>query len=68
MYQSKKRCPLTKELCGDDCAWWDDVKDCGMLSSVKQFASAMEALAEHRSHNKSQAGGKRLNTEYLNIN
>jgi hypothetical protein len=68
MYESKKVCPLTKARCGDDCAWWDDVKDCGMLSAVKHFASAMEALAEYRSQSKSQAGRKRLNTEYLNIN
>ncbi len=68
MYQSKKRCPLTKKSCASDCGWFDDIADCGMLSAVKDLSLAMQELLAHRRQSQSINASKRTNSGYSEYN
>jgi hypothetical protein len=68
MYQSKKRCPLTKQFCSSDCAWWDDVSDCGMFSVIKDFSLAMQELLAYRRQSQSINSRQRSNYEVSSLN
>jgi hypothetical protein len=68
MYQSKKRCPLTKQSCASDCAWFDDIADCGMLSAVKDLSLAMQELTARRRQSQTIDNGQRFNKAPSDLN
>jgi hypothetical protein len=68
MYRSKKRCPLTKQSCASDCAWFDDCYDCALLAAIKDFSAAIQELVAYRRQSKTINNGKRTNNNYPEYN